>query len=101
MNLEVGHPNIQPITLTRGRKQNLPTGMGGIYQYYGRTWGFPGGSDGKDSVCNVGDWVQSLSGEDPLEKGMAAHTDILAWRILWTGESSELQSMGYIVYRDD
>ena len=30
--------------------------------------------------------IQSLSREDPLEKGMAAHSSILAWRIPWTGE---------------
>ena len=29
-------------------------------------------------------WVQSLSQEDPLEKGMATHSSILAWRIPWT-----------------
>ena len=33
--------------------------------------GFPGGSDSKESACNVRDWVQSLDLEDPLEKGMA------------------------------
>ena len=38
--------------------------------------------------------VQSLSQEDPLEKGMATHSSILAWRILWTEEPSRLQSMG-------
>ena len=39
-------------------------------------------------------WVQSLDQEDPLEKGMATHSSILAWRISWTKESSRLQSMG-------
>ena len=39
-------------------------------------------------------WVRSLSWEDPLEKGMATHSSILAWRIPWTEESGELQSMG-------
>ena len=38
-------------------------------------------------------WVQSLGGEDPLEKGMATHSRILAWRIPWTEESGRLQSM--------
>ena len=42
---------------------------------------FPGGSDGKDSTGSAGDPVQSLSQEDPLEKGMATHSNILAWRI--------------------
>jgi len=39
--------------------------------------GFPGGSDGKESACNAGD----LSREDPLEKSMATHSSIFAWRI--------------------
>ena len=38
--------------------------------------------------------VQSLGPEDPLEKGMATHTSILAWKIPWTKESGGLQSMG-------
>ena len=38
--------------------------------------------------------VQSLGQEDPLEKGMATHSSILAWRIPWTEEAGGLQSMG-------
>ena len=38
-------------------------------------------------------WVQSLGREDPLEKGMATHSRILAWRIPWTEEPGRLQSM--------
>ena len=38
--------------------------------------------------------VQSLGQEDPLEKEMATHSNILAWRILWPEESGGLQSMG-------
>ena len=57
-------------------------------------WGFPGGSDGKGSVCNARDTVRSLSQEDSLEKEMATHSSILAWRIPWTEESGGLQSMG-------
>ena len=38
-------------------------------------------------------WVQSLGWENPLEEGMAAHSSILAWRIPWTEEPGELQSM--------
>ena len=37
--------------------------------------------------------VQSLSQEDPLEKGMVAHSSILAWGIPWTDEPGGLQSM--------
>ena len=39
-------------------------------------------------------WVQSLGREDPLEKDMAAHSSILAWRILWTEAPGGLQSTG-------
>ena len=39
-------------------------------------------------------WVQSLSWENPLEKGMAPHSRILAWRIPWTEKPGRLQSMG-------
>ena len=39
-------------------------------------------------------WVQSLGQEDPLEKEMATHSSILAWRIPWTEEPGRLQSMG-------
>ena len=38
--------------------------------------------------------VQTLGWEDPLEKEMATHSSILAWRIPWTGEPGELQPMG-------
>ena len=39
-------------------------------------------------------WVQSLGGEDPVEKEMATHSRILAWRIPRTEEPGRLQSMG-------
>ena len=38
--------------------------------------------------------MQSLGWEDPLEKGMATYSNILAWRIPWTEENGGLQSMG-------
>jgi len=38
--------------------------------------------------------VRSLDWEDPLEKGMATHSSILAWEIPWTQEPGGLQSMG-------
>ena len=44
-------------------------------------------------ASNAGTRDQFLGREDPLEKGMATHSVILAWRISWTEESSELQSM--------
>ena len=45
--------------------------------------------------------VQSLGWEDPLEKGMATDSSILAWRIPWTEESGGLQSMGSQRVRHD
>ena len=39
-------------------------------------------------------WVRALDWEDPLEKGMATHSIILAWRIPWTEEPGKPQSMG-------
>ena len=39
-------------------------------------------------------WVRSLGQEDPLEKEMAAHSSILAWKIPWTAEPGRLPSMG-------
>ena len=46
---------------------------------------------GKEVACNVETRVRSLGREDPLEKGMAAYTNILAWRIPWTEEPSRLK----------
>ena len=48
--------------------------------------GAPGGSHGKKSVCNAGDLGLTLGREDPLEKELATHSSILAWRISWTEE---------------
>ena len=39
-------------------------------------------------------WVQSLGQEDPLEKGMATHSSIIAWEIPWTEDPGRLWSMG-------
>jgi len=60
--------------------------------------GFPSGLAVKESTCNAGDvqetQVPSLGQEDPLEKEMATHSSILAWKIPWTEEPGVLQSMG-------
>ena len=40
-------------------------------------------------------WVRSLGWEDPLEKGKATHSSILAWRIPWTVESTGSQRVGH------
>ena len=56
--------------------------------------GFPHASDGKETACNAGTWVQSLGWKDPPEKGMATHSSTLAWRIPWIEEPGRLQSLG-------
>ena len=48
------------------------------------TMGFPCSSDGKESACNAGDLGLIPGFKDPLEKGKATHSSILAWRIPWT-----------------
>ena len=45
--------------------------------------------------------VRSLGRENPLEKEIATHSSILAWRISWTGEPGGLQSMGFQKVRHD
>ena len=57
-------------------------------------WGFLGGSDGKESACNAGDPGLIPGWEDPLQKEMATHSSILAWRIPWTEKPSRLQFTG-------
>ena len=56
--------------------------------------GFPGGSDGKASVCNAGDLgLIPGSGRSP-GKDMATNSSTLAWKIPWTEDPGRLQSMG-------
>ena len=57
--------------------------------------GFPGGSEVKASACNAETWVRSLGPEDPLEKELATHSSILAWRISWTEKPGGLQSTAF------
>ena len=55
---------------------------------------FPGNSVSKESACSSENQVQSPGREDPLEKEMATHSSILAWKIQWTEELGGLQSVG-------
>ena len=50
--------------------------------------------EGKESACNVGEPGSIPGLGDPLEKGMATDSSILAWRILWTEEPGRLSSVG-------
>ena len=49
----------------------------------------------KNLLTMQGTWVRSVGGEDPLEKGMATHSSILAWRTPWTEESDRHSTWGY------
>ena len=50
---------------------------------------------GSESAVIQETWVQTLGWEDPLERGMATHSNILAWRISWTEEPDGLPFMGH------
>ena len=63
--------------------------------------GLLGGSDGKRLPAMQETQVRSLGQEDPLEKEMATHSSILAWRIPWTEETGRLQSVGSQRVRHD
>ena len=69
----------------RGKKKN---------QLVFLLWGVPCGSVVKNPPAMRETQAWSLGWEDPLEKGMATHSSIFTWEILWTEEPSGLQSMG-------
>jgi len=60
-----------------------------------RAGGVPGGSVVQNLPAQQGTRVRSLGGEYPLEKEMATHSNILAWKVPWTEEPGRLQSMGF------
>ena len=64
------------------------------YMYIQYHIAFPGNSVVKNLPAVQETQIQSLGQEDPLEKGMATHSSILAWKISWTEKPSRLQSVG-------
>ena len=62
--------------------------------------GFPGGSDGKESVCNAGN-LGSIPGSRRSPREGKTHSNILAWRSPWTEEPGKLQFMGLQRVRHD
>ena len=56
--------------------------------------GFPGGTEPACQRRGHETWVRSLGREDLLEEGVAAHLNILAWRVPWTEEPGGPQSLG-------
>ena len=65
-----------------------------MYVYIYLTWASQVAQRLKHLPAMQETWVQSLGQEDPLEKEMATHSSILAWRIPWMEEPGGLQSMG-------
>ena len=81
-----GDPSMIP-----GSGRSAGEGIGYPLQY---SWAFLLAQLVKNVPAMRETWVQSLGWEDPLEKGKATHSSILAWRILWTVWSMELQRVG-------
>ena len=87
--------------------QNLPLPNDSTTYYYRLHFtiflrlGFPSGSMVKNPPAMQELQVQSLGWEDPLEKGLATHSSVLAWRIPWRQEPGGLQSMGSQRVRHD
>ena len=65
-----------------------------IYGMSPKDFGLPRWLGGKEFACQAGVGVRSLGEEDPLEKEIATHSTILAWRIPWTEELGGPQSVG-------
>ena len=89
------------IMLRKGEKEVDGRTVANIFRFKGFTISIEGASQEvlvvKNSPADAGDirdHVQPLGWEDPLEKSMATHPSVLAWRIPWTEESGRLQSMG-------
>ena len=62
--------------------------------YFPSHWASPMAQWVKNRPVMLEIWVRSLGQEDPLEKGTATHSSLLAWRIPWTEEPGGLQTMG-------
>ena len=73
-------------------------GLGYPFQY---SWAYLVTQMLKNPPAMQETWVRSLGGEDPLEKGMAAHSSILPGESPWTEEPGGLQSMGSQRVRHD
>ena len=65
------------------------------------SWLFPVAQAVKNLLAMQETWLQSLDWEDPLEKGMAIHSSILAWRIPWIEKLGGLQSIESQRLRND
>ena len=73
--------NMEDLGLIHGLGRSHGKGTGYLFQY---SWASLVAQLVKNPPAIRETWVQSLGWEDPLEKGMATHSSILAWRVLWT-----------------
>ena len=76
----------------RGQKSRQDINLGSYCPFY-PLWASLVAQPVKNLPVVQETWVRSLGGEDPLEKEMATHPSILAWRIPWTERPGMLQSM--------
>ena len=72
-------------------------GIGNPLQYF---WASLVAQTVKNPPAIGGTWIPSLGWEDPLEKGKATHSSILAWRIPWTGEPGRLHTVHAVAESD-
>ena len=95
---KVGKINGKNLSLNDTMEQRLqPTGIFMLYMKQGLPWGL----SWRESACQCRRLVWSLIQGDPLEKGRATHSSILAWDILCMEEPGGLQSMGSQRVRND
>ena len=79
--------------LIGGCKRAVKTFTGRKLAYSRRKHGLPWWLSSKESACNAGNPGSIPGSEDPPEKEMATHSNILAWKITWTEKPGRLQSM--------
>ena len=91
---------LQPNSLHPGNNKPVIYLCGFAY-FYKWNWTFLVAQMVKNPPAMQETWVHSLNKDDPLEKGMATHSSILAWRIPQTEEPAGLQSMGSQRVRHD
>ena len=91
----ISHWTTREIPIECSYHEELPDFVKCFFCIYWDSWDFPSISAGKECACNAGDPNWFLGQEDPLEKEMAIHSNILAWKIPWMEEPGQLQSMGH------
>ena len=93
---ELANSSLLLLSVSEGLSMMLWQAQGAFekLQVFMGNLGFHCSSVGKESACSAGNPGLILGQEDPLEKEMATHFSILAWRIPWTEEPGRLQPRG-------